>query len=170
MLIDVVEQYDQEKKNYLKECRTKIVLSLSTQHDHKKILAFLSKVGVINIEEETKKVYIGFPNDFVLAQAKKIFQKSFKEAVHEVYNPQFDVEYALYPPFSNGNELLVDLKKILNIQDTPKVDPSTGTVIKKEFTECFGILIDPSYRFDNFIAGANNQFAFSAAKAVAENP
>ena len=155
MLIDVVEQYDQEKKNYLKECRTKMLRKINS--------------GEV-IEEETKKVYIGFPNDFVLAQAKKIFQKSFKEAVHEVYNPQFDVEYALYPPFSNGNELLVDLKKILNIQDTPKVDPSTGTVIKKEFTECFGILIDPSYRFDNFIAGANNQFAFSAAKAVAENP
>ncbi|MCR5413090.1 MAG: hypothetical protein K6E76_09185 [Patescibacteria group bacterium] len=32
------------------------------------------------------------------------------------------------------------------------------------------MLLDPSYRFDNFIAGANNQFAFSAAKAVVENP
>ncbi len=170
MLIDVVEQYDQEKKNYLRECWTKIILSLSTQHDHKKLLAFLAKAGVINIEEETKKVYIGLPNDFVFAQAKKIFNKSFKEAVHEVYNPQFDVEYCVYPPFSNGNELLVDLKKILNIKEEKEIPTPTKAQIKGEFSEYFWILLDPSYRFDNFIAWANNQFAFSAAKAVAENP
>ena len=31
-------------------------------------------------------------------------------------------------------------------------------------------MFDPTYTFDTFVAGANNQFAFSAAKAVAENP
>jgi hypothetical protein len=43
MLIDIVDQYDSEKKQYFKELRTKVILQLSTQQDHKKIVAFLSK-------------------------------------------------------------------------------------------------------------------------------
>jgi hypothetical protein len=44
MLIDIVQQYDDEKKQYLKDLRTQVVLQLSTQQDHKKIVTFLSKV------------------------------------------------------------------------------------------------------------------------------
>jgi len=44
MLIDIVDQYSDEKKKYLKELRTQVILQLSTQQDHKKIVAFLSKV------------------------------------------------------------------------------------------------------------------------------
>ena len=36
--------------------------------------------------------------------------------------------------------------------------------------EFFGILFDPIYNFENFVVWANNNFAFSAAKAVSENP
>jgi hypothetical protein len=43
MLIDVVQQYDTEKKKYLKDLREKVILQLSTQQDHKKIVTFLSK-------------------------------------------------------------------------------------------------------------------------------
>jgi hypothetical protein len=58
MLIDIVQQYDEEKKQYLKDLRTQVVLQLSTQQDHKKIVTFLSKVGIINIEDSEKKVYL----------------------------------------------------------------------------------------------------------------
>ena len=60
MLIDIVNQYDSEKKQYLKELRTKAILQLSTQQDHKKIVTFLSKAWIINIEDIEKKVYIWF--------------------------------------------------------------------------------------------------------------
>jgi chromosomal replication initiator protein len=168
MLLDLTENYTPEKKAYLTDLRTKVILHISTQHDHKKLITFLPKAGIINIEDLDKKVYLGFANEFALTQAKKLFNKSLKEAVHELYNPQFDIEYIIYPPFSNGSALLIDLKKILNIKDTPK--SSEPTEIKSALSSYFGILFDPSFRFDNFIAGANNQFAFSAAKAVAENP
>ena len=171
MLIDIVEQYDSEKKQYLKDLRTQIVLQLSTQQDHKKIVAFLSKVWIINIEDWEKKVYLWFPNDFVLAQAKKIFNKSLKEAIQTVYNPQYTIEYIIYPPFSTGSDLLINLWDLLNIKVTEKKkDEPISKSLKDELYDYFGILFDPSFRFDNFIAWANNQFAFSAAKAVAENP
>jgi hypothetical protein len=77
----------------------------------------------VNIEDEGKKVYLGFANEFALTQAKKLFNKSLKEALHELYNPQFDLEWMIYPPFSNGSSLLIDLKKLLNIQETPQKAP-----------------------------------------------
>ena len=171
MLIDIVDQYNSEKKQYLKDLRTQVILQLSTQQDHKKIVAFLSKAWIINIEDNEKKVYIWFSNDFVLAQAKKIFNKSLKESIQTVYNPQYTVEYTIYPPFSNGSDLLINLWDLLNIKATEKKksEPISKS-LKDELYDYFGILFDPSFRFDNFIAWANNQFAFSAAKAVAENP
>ena len=171
MLIDVIQQYDSEKKQYLKELRTKVILQLSTQQDHKKIVTFLSKAWIINIEDIEKKVYIGFANDFMLSNAKKIFNKSLKESVQTVYNPQYTVEYIVYPPFSNWSDLLINLGDLLNIKASTKAqsDPISKS-LKDELYDYFGILFDPSFRFDNFIAWSNNQFAFSAAKAVAENP
>ena len=171
MLLDIVNQYDSEKKQYLKDLRTQVILQLSTLQDHKKIVAFLSKAWIINIEDNEKKVYIWFSNDFVMTQAKKIFKKSLTEAIQAVYNPQFSIEFIIYPPFSNGSDLLINLASLLNIKETEKkkAEPMWKS-LKSELNDYFGILFDPSFRFDNFIAWANNQFAFSAAKAVAENP
>lgn len=171
MLLDIVNQYDSEKKQYLKDLRTQVILQLSTLQDHKKIVAFLSKAWIINIEDNEKKVYIWFSNDFVMTQAKKIFKKSLIEAIQAVYNPQFSIEFIIYPPFSNGSDLLINLAGLLNIKETEKkkAEPMWKS-LKSELNDYFGILFDPSFRFDNFIAWANNQFAFSAAKAVAENP
>ena len=75
MLIDIVDQYSSEKKQYFKDLRAQIILQLSTQQDHKKIVTFLSKAWIINIEDYEKKVYIGFSNEFVMTQAKKYLTK-----------------------------------------------------------------------------------------------
>lgn len=173
MLLDLPEQYSEEKQQHLKELWTKMLLHLSSQHDPKKLLAFLPKAGLINLEEKNKKVFIGFANEFALTQAKKIFHKSLKDAVQELYHPQFDVEYVVYPPFANGSALLVDLKKLLHLQEhreSSYIQEQKEQAIKSELSSYFGILFDPHFRFDNFIAGAHNQFAFSAAKAVADHP
>jgi hypothetical protein len=137
MLIDMVEQYTPEKKDFLKDLRTKIILHISTQHDHKKLVTFLSKTGIVNIEDTEKTIYIGFSNEFVQTQAKKIFNKSLKEAVHTIYNPQFTLEYVIYAPFSNGSALLIDLKKVLNIKDTPKEKEPLENNIKSELSKYF---------------------------------
>lgn len=174
MLIDIVENYDENKKQYLLDLREKVILQISGHFDHKKILTFLGKVGILDIDETKKEVIIGVSNDFVLTQIKKTFNKGLKEAIQTVYNPQFSIKYTVYTGFANQHhELLPDLKKLLNITEkkkTPAVWASLTQNIKAELNQHFGILFDPSYRFESFIAGANNQFAFSAAKAVAEAP
>ena len=54
-----------------------------------------------------------------------------------------------------------------------KEDKKAKTIepkIKNKLSEYFGILFDPKFTFDTFVAGATNNFAYSAAKAVADNP
>ncbi|MCF7835302.1 chromosomal replication initiator protein DnaA [Candidatus Gracilibacteria bacterium] len=171
MLIDIVENYDQEKKNFLVDIREKAILQLSSKYDHKKLFSFLNKTGIVNIDESEKTVYIGVPNEFVLSQIKKFLAKGIKESIHTVYNPQFEVKFSIYPPFSNGSDLLINLKKLLKITETNKSDShQIQENVKNDFKEYIGILFDPNFSFDNFIIGSNNNFAFSAAKAVSENP
>ncbi|MBU1758176.1 hypothetical protein KKG31_03310 [Patescibacteria group bacterium] len=111
------------------------------------------------------------PNEFVLTQAKKFFQKSLKDAVHTAYNSQFSIKFVVYPGFNNGSDLLINLKKVLNIKATPKTEaPNIKKSIKNELTEYFGILFDPAFRFDTFVVGANNNIAFSSSRATAEHP
>ena len=171
MLIDVIEQYDAEKIALFRGVRESTLIHLAQQQDHKKILSFLCKVGIIDIDEHDKVVVFGVPNEFVLTQAKKFFAKSLKESINEVYNPHFSVKFVIYSKFSTNNDLLVDLKKLLHIKETQKSELTVEkNSIKHELSEFFGILFDPKFTFDTFVVWATNNIAFSAAKAVTANP
>ena len=171
MLIDMIEQYDAEKIALFRGVREKTLLHLAQQQDQKKILSFLCKVGILDLDEQNKVVVFWVPNEFVLTQAKKFFAKSLKESISEVYNPHFSVKFIVYAKFANNNELLVDIKKILNIKEIKKSElTSEKKVIKYELSQFFGILFDPKFTFDTFVVWATNNIAFSAAKAVAAKP
>lgn len=175
MLIDLIETYDENKKNHLHDLWEKMLIQLSSSFDHKKILTFLAKVGIVDIDEQHKEILIWVSNDFVLTQIKKTFNKALKDAAQSCYNPQFNIRYVVYSGFSDANHpLLIDLKKLLNIKDEKNKKQTSNSVleksIKSELSQHFWILFEANYRFESFIAWANNQFAFSAAKAVAENP
>jgi len=173
MLLDLVSQYDEEKRKYFCEIWEKVLCQLANQFDHKKLLSFLAKVWIISIDEKEKTVYIWVSNEFVMTQVKKFFLKAIKEWIHSVYNPKFGVKLVVYSWFSkNNNDLLCNIKKVLNIKAEKKnnmKDPIKSGM-KDELSSYFGILFDPVFRFDNFIAWSTNNFAFSAAKAVSENP
>jgi hypothetical protein len=58
MLLDMVDQYDAEKKALFRDTREKIIKNIAIHHDQKKILSFLNKVGIVNIDDQEKVVYI----------------------------------------------------------------------------------------------------------------
>jgi len=152
MLIDMVEQYDAEKKALFRGVWEKALLQLAQHQDHKKILSFLCKVGIIDIDEQEKLVVFGVPNEFVLTQTKKFFAKSLKEAINEVYNAHFSIKFVIYSKFSASNDLLLDLKKLLNIKDIKKSElREEKKSLKTELSEFFGILFDPKFTFDTFV-------------------
>lgn len=135
----MVDQYDAEKKAYLRGLREKILLDLAQQADQKKILTFLARVGILNIDEQKKMVYFGVSNEFILTQVKKVFQKLLKSSVQKVYNPHFSISFVVYAPFSNGDHLLLaDLKKLLNIKEEKKnTQHKLNKTIKQELSEYF---------------------------------
>ena len=152
MLLDVVEQYDAEKIALFRGVWERTLLHLGQQQDHKKILSFLCKVGILDLDEKDKMVVFGVPNEFVLTQAKKFFAKSLKEAINEVYNPHFSVKFVIYSKFSGNSELLVDLKKVLHIKEIKHSElTAEKKTIKSELSHFFGILFDPKFTFDTFV-------------------
>lgn len=171
MLIDIIEQYDADKIALFRDIWERTLLHLGQQQDQKKILSFLCKVGIIDIDEHDKTVVFGVPNEFILTQVKKFFGKPLKECVNAVYNQQFGVKFVVYTKFSSANDLHADIKKLFNIKETKKSElANENTTIKKQLSEFFGILFDPKFAFDTFVVWATNNIAFSAAKAVASNP
>lgn len=169
MLIDIVNWYDKEKKEFLLGIWEKVILHLSTYNDSKKIFSFLQNVWIINIDEKEQVVYVWVSNEFIMSQVKKFLGKQIAESIKEVYNSQFETKFVIYVPFSNGWDLVADLKKLLQLKEN-KREHTIEPKIKNKLSEFFGILFDPAFSFENFVAGANNNFAFSAAKAVADNP
>ncbi len=152
MLLDVVEQYDTEKITLFRGIWEGVLLHLAQQQDHKKILSFLCKVGIIDIDEHDKIVTFGVPNEFILTQIKKFFGKPLKESVNETYNPHFSVKFIIYQKFSAKNDLLLDLKKLLNVKETKRTQiAAENRTIKQELSEFFGILFDPKFSFDTFV-------------------
>lgn len=170
----MLQDYDQQKIDYLLDLWEKMLLHISGHISHNKILAFLKQVAIIDIDETNKEILIGVSNDFVLTQIKKNFNKALKEAAQACYNPQFSIKYSVYNGFTKPHPLLADLNKLLNVQKEKKSelksDAPIAKSIKAELNQHFWILFEPGFRFETFIAGANNQFAFNAAKAVAEAP
>jgi len=152
MLIDMIEQYDTEKVAFFRGIWESTLLHLAQQQDQKKILSFLCKVGIIDIDEQDKIVVFGVPNEFVLTQAKKFFAKPLKESINAVYNPHFSVKFVIYSKFSGNSDLLIDLKKLLHIKETKHSELTVEKkTIKRELSEFFGILFDPKFTLDTFV-------------------
>jgi chromosomal replication initiator protein len=173
MLFDVIENYDEKKIDYLKNLWEKIIEKLVLEEDKKKILSFLNKAGIIEIDEKSKKIYVWLSNEFFVAQVKKLFQKPLNKIVKQIYNPNFSVAFVVYEKFQSGRHpLQLNLTKFLwNKEKKESKKTVTSTKSSKSKLENFSANeFDHHYRFDTFVVGRNNQLAFSASKAVAENP
>ncbi|MEI7478302.1 MAG: hypothetical protein WCJ81_07650 [bacterium] len=58
VLLDMITTYDAEKKTYLRELRTKIILHCANTHDPKKLMSFLIKCGILGVEEKNTTIYL----------------------------------------------------------------------------------------------------------------
>jgi len=149
----------------------KIVKDISKKQDTKKIVSFLWKAWVVNIDENEKKVYIWVPNNFISLQVKKFLKKDLQKAVKQVYSIKFDVQIVEYTPFqSNWTGLQLDLKKVLGVKKQEKKSKKIDKSTKDKLESYFGVLFEKKYQFSNFVSGGSTQLAYSAAQKVAEQP
>jgi hypothetical protein len=73
------------------------------------------------------------PNEFVHSQVKKFLLKPLQIALEETYNPQYKIHLTMYEPFQSGkHDLIVDLKKILDLKEKPNKELALDGKIKKQ--------------------------------------
>ena len=172
-----------------------IVKALALRQDAKKLLSFLSKVAITNIEDN--KLYISSPNQFVLVQVQKFFGTDLDYICKDMwYVYILNVDDSL-KEWSNTN--LVDIASILNwMPNIAKANKSENISninnntlsqwvsnsnsynawsknsvdygMTKMLSNYFGIMFDKKYTFENFVVGGGNEFAYSICTAISKNP
>ena len=172
MFGNVIENYDEKKIEYLKNLWEKMIEKLLLREDKKKILSFLNKSWIVQIDEKSQKIYIWLSNEFFVVQVKKIFQKSLNKAIKEVYNSSFSVAFIVYDKFQSWRDpLQLNLTKFLWTKKRKEKDKIKNISNNKDVLSNFSRNnIDHNYRFDNFVVWRSSQLAYSAVHAVAENP
>jgi len=97
---------------HLTQLWIQIIKHLALSNDSKKIFSFLNKCGIVEINDDTKKIVVGVGNEFVLMQVKKFFLEGLNEAVKSCYNDQYTVEIQINPT----GFVPVELKGSLELQ------------------------------------------------------
>jgi len=171
MLFDVIDNYDEKKIEFLKNLWEKIIEKLLLEEDKKKVLSFLNKSGIISIDEKNQKIYVWLSNEFFVTQVKKIFQKPINKIIKNIYNPNYSVAFIVYDKFlSWKHPLQINLTKFIKTTEK-KEKKENKSENKNNILSNFSVnKFDYNYRFDTFVVWRNNQLAYSAAHAVAENP
>jgi len=174
MFENIIENYDDKKIEYLKNIWEKIIEKLVLQEDKKKILSFLNKSWIVQIDEKSQKIYIWLPNEFFLVQVKKIFQTSLNKVIKDIYNPAFSIAFIVYDKFQSWKDpLQLNLTKLLWTKKIKEQEVIEKTGKKADNENSFSNFtknnIDYNYRFDNFVVWRSSQLAYSSAYAVAEN-
>lgn len=127
------------------------------------------------IKDELKKVISDIEFDRYIKNLEFIEKKSKSDlVVIEAPNPYIAswVQSKYSENIINLFEKFTGIKPTLQIVQKSK-GRSTRTVLdtsSKESRPKKGTLLNPSYIFDSFVVGSSNQFAFTVAKTVSENP
>lgn len=112
----------------------------------------------LEIDEDAAVIYFASSNDFLIEVLRNRYISVFERAVEAVYSKKYKVI------IKNKSE--EDLRKTIKgegLNETPQKKES-----EEEFREEY--FLNPRYNFDNFIVGANNNYAHAVALAVAESP
>lgn len=176
-----------DQQQHYRTMRLDIIKYLETQTDPKKIVSFLGQACISVIDEEQLMIVIGVPNEFILVQVKKFFGELLQQAVREVYNPQYGASIKVVSTLHDYYP--VDLKKIL-LSDADRAQLSTPTksvtttgstpftlqsakapVVDRDIlTDYFWVLFDRRFQFENYIVGANNEFAYALIQRITLAP
>ncbi len=154
--------------------RKDIIIALSIRQDPKKLVSFLSKVSVT--KKDNDLLFISSPNQFVLIQVQKFFGNDIDKICQELwYKYILNIDESL-----KDNQNLPKLSDILNdiikneVRNTNITKPNIYTKpdygMTKMLSNYFGIMFDEKYKFDNFVVGWGNEFAYNICLSISKNP
>lgn len=109
----------------------------------------------LEINEDTLKIQV--PNNFFIEWIDEHYNTLINRTINQVLGPEGKLIYVIL----EDQDYSLDLPPIT---DPGKNETSTDTV------SSFQTLLNPRYKFSNFIKGEGNQLARAAAIAIGENP
>jgi len=142
----------------------KIISQLKNINDSPLFSSIIKSIQLIDVVDD--KVYLGVPDEFTCEWIKTNYLKVIEKALSETEGHDFDIFISAIP-YQDKN---ID-KKSEELDEHP--DNSHGKTEKVGSGSESGTVsgnINPRYTFNEFVSGSTNQFAYSAAEAVAEKP
>jgi chromosomal replication initiator protein len=137
------------KEKVLKE----IIHDLSKRLDDKNLSAWFSCLNLKSLEPD--RLVFETPNAFISNWIRQNYQEELERSAAQVMGARiaiaFEVNPELAPP---PEEPKAETAKTRSRPDRPAAPPHPG--------------LNPNFRFDNFVVGPSNQFAYAACQAVAE--
>lgn len=115
--------------------------------------AWFSKLTPIRTDDKQGILYVGAENDFIIDMINKRYLQMLENTVETTYKKPYKV--------------LIKLQKKEPVKkELPPAEPpvSSQSGLDEEY------YLNPRFSFENFVQGKNNEFAYSAAYAVAESP
>ncbi len=112
-------------------------------------------------KDGTAIISVSQDNQFTVTYITEKFYNFFKVIISDLVEQEVDLKFILEK----------DCKEYINIEETPSkdtdYDEDESQVSSSDHSTSN---LNPKYRFDTFVVGKTNQFAYNAALAVAENP
>ena len=103
------------------------------------------------------------PNRFFFDWIRDHYARLIQETVSQIGAVSYKITFQIASLPEKGNSLPKDEKH----NPLPVADPAKET-LPREWTGSYNL--NPKYVFDEFVSGSSNQFAYAAARAVANNP
>jgi len=120
-------------------------------------LTWFQNTFLAEIDEEKGEAVIGVPNNFTKEWLEKKYHKFILETIRNLTDNKIKkISYRVQP------------KEVEELKPISKVTLKKVVALSKEKINSHGL--NPRYTFDTFVVGKNNELAYTAAKAVANNP
>ena len=109
---------------------------------------WFTETSLIDLSDTEMTVRV--PTQFAANYLNQSYANAVKEISRSLYNRDYQVKFVSAPPSSSGSKA-----------DIPESKGNRVAVNTK---------LNERFSFEQFVVGRNNNFAYSAAKAVAESP
>lgn len=157
----------QENREDLEKIWNKTLKSLGEELPHSKFEAWIRQIEPVFIEKKTLTIATNdtLSRDWIAKNYKELICETLKEVTGRKHN----IEIVLKKDANLAERKPLEVKRQKPETVTEPIKPAVEE-FKVNAMKSVSCNLNLKYTFDSFVVGANNNFAFNAAMAVAQNP
>lgn len=118
-------------------------------------------------EMDDDSLVIAVPQDYFASWLEEHYLSLIRSLCRSILGNDVSIRFSLASPSSSGDGEAAVIDEDIPALSTEEI-PSSSDFSEKSFFD--PLRINPRFTFDTFVVGHSNQFAYAAARAVADNP